>query len=171
MRETPHSLISGRIVETEAYDVGDEAGHAFQGATPRTSSLFREPGHAYVYLNHGVHWMLNVSSEVFGVGAGVLIRALAPLDGIEIMRQNRGETALRRLTRGPGHLAEALRIEGWADGLDLCGDSPLWLGTDEEDSGQIGESVRTGLTQATGRMLRFYRRGDPFVSGPDALNP
>jgi DNA-3-methyladenine glycosylase len=171
VRVTPHSTISGRIVETEAHVVGDEAGRAFRGATSRTRSLFLERGHAYVHLDYGVSWMLHVSSEAAGVEAGVLIRALAPLDGVEIMRQNRGETALRRLTRGPGKLAEALRIESWADGLDLCDEGPLWLGTDDDAFGQIGDSVRIGLSQTLERGLRFYRRGDPFVSGPPSLNP
>jgi DNA-3-methyladenine glycosylase len=71
VRQTPDSVISGRIVETEAYVVGDAAGHAFRGATPRTRSLFLEPGHAYVYLSYGVSYMLNVSSEAAGIGAGV----------------------------------------------------------------------------------------------------
>jgi DNA-3-methyladenine glycosylase len=153
VRQTPHSVISGRIVETEAYVVGDAAGHTFRGATPRTRSLFLEHGHAYVYLNYGVSWMLNVSSEAAGIGAGVLIRALEPLEGVEIMRRNRGTDALRRLTRGPGRLTEALRIEGWADGLDLC--------------------VRIGLSQAQDpdRVLRFYLRDNPFVSGPKTPEP
>jgi DNA-3-methyladenine glycosylase len=172
VRETPNSVISGRIVETEAYVVGDAAGHTFRGATPRTRSLFLEPGHAYVYLNYGVSWMLNVSSEAAGIGAGVLIRALEPLEGVEIMRCNRGTDALRRLTRGPGRLTEALRIEGWADGLDLCEEGPLWLAHGDDARDEIGQSVRIGLSQAQDpdRVLRFYLKNNPFVSGPKSLN-
>jgi DNA-3-methyladenine glycosylase len=172
VRQTPHSVISGRIVETEAYVVGDAAGHTFRGATPRTRSLFLEHGHAYVYLNYGVSWMLNVSSEAAGIGAGVLIRALEPLEGVEIMRRNRGTDALRRLTRGPGRLTEALRIEGWADGLDLCEAGPLWLAHGDEPA-DIGQSVRIGLSQAQDpdRVLRFYLRDNPFVSGPKTPEP
>jgi DNA-3-methyladenine glycosylase len=172
VRRTPHNLMSGRIVETEAYVVGDAAGHTFRGATPRTRSLFLEPGHAYLYLNYGVSWMLNVSSEAAGIGAGVLIRALEPLEGIEIMEQNRGTNVLRRLTRGPGRLTEALRIEGWADGLDLCQDDRLWLADDGEALDEIGQSVRIGLSQQQNpdRILRFYAPGNRFVSGLQALN-
>ena len=78
VRELPEGIASGRIVETEAYVIGDAAGHAYRGMTPRNRSLFLERGHAYVYLAYGVSWMLNVSSETIGVGAGVLIRALEP---------------------------------------------------------------------------------------------
>lgn len=172
VRETPKAFTSGRIVETEAYVVGDAAGHAFRGATPRTRSLFLGPGHAYVYLSYGVSWMLNVSSEPAGVGAGVLIRALEPIGGLEIMQQNRGTKILQKLTRGPGRLAEALRIEGWADGLDLCEDGPLWIGEVDRETGPIGQSVRIGLSahQDPERLLRFFERDNRFVSGTEALN-
>src|SRR5258708_5629029 len=99
VRETAEGLASGRIVETEAYVVGDAAGHAYRGMTPRNRSLFLERGHAYVYLAYGVSFMLNVSSEAPGIGAGVLIRALEPVEGVAIMRQNRGVERLRDLTR------------------------------------------------------------------------
>src|SRR5689334_7238665 len=127
VRELPEGIVSGRIVETEAYVVGDAAGHAYRGMTPRNRALFLERGHAYVYLAYGVSWMLNVSSEKPGIGAGVLIRALEPLEGIAIMQENRGTQRLRDLARGPGRLAEALRIDRQLDGLDLCKKGPLWL--------------------------------------------
>ena len=104
VRELPEGIASGRIVETEAYVVGDAAGHAYRGMTRRNRSLFLEPGHAYVYLAYGISHMLNVSSEMPGIGAGVLIRALEPLEGIPIMRLHRGAERLRDLTRGPGRL-------------------------------------------------------------------
>ena len=90
VRDLPEGAAIGRIVETEAYVIGDAAGHAYGGMTPRNRALFLERGHAYVYLAYGVSWMLNVSSETPGIGAGVLIRALEPLEGIPIMRLNRG---------------------------------------------------------------------------------
>ena len=170
VRETPEGVVSGLIVETEAYIVGDAAGHAFRGVTPRTRSLFLEPGHAYVYLNYGVSWMLNVSSEAPGIGAGVLIRALEPLEGIALMQANRGTERLRDLARGPGRLAKALQIDSWADGLDLCGEGPLWLARADGDPGEIGQGVRIGITKDADRPLRFYVRGSPFVSGPRSLN-
>ena len=170
VRELPEGVVSGRIVETEAYIVGDAAGHAYRGITPRNRSLFLERGRAYVYLAYGVSHMLNVSSEAPGVGAGVLIRALEPLEGLSIMRRNRGVERLRDLTRGPGRLAAALRIDRSLDGLDLCREGPLWLGTDDPEQGEIGQSVRIGISRDAGRLLRFYLRGSPFVSGPRSLN-
>ncbi len=169
-RETPDGVLSGRIVETEAYVLGDAASHAFRGLTPRTRSMFGEPGHAYVYLAYGTSWMLNVSSEPAGTGAGVLIRALEPLEGIGLMQANRGTEKLRDLARGPGRLTQALQIGPWADGLDLCGDSPLWLAHGDHEPDDIGVGVRIGITKDADRPLRFYLRGSPFVSGPRALN-
>src|ERR1700739_1124220 len=109
VREMAEGVASGRIVESEAYVVGDAAGHAYRGMTPRNPSLFLERGHAYVYLAYGTAYMLNVSSEIPGIGA-ILIRALEPLDGIPIMRSNRGVDRLRDLARGPGHLTTALQV-------------------------------------------------------------
>jgi DNA-3-methyladenine glycosylase len=170
VRELPEGVVSGRIVETEAYVVGDAAGHAYRGMTPRNRSLFLEPGHAYVYLAYGISFMLNVSSELSGIGAGVLIRALEPLDGIAIMRLNRGTERLRDLARGPGRLAAALRIDRSLDGLDLCRQGPLWLGHDGHETGDIGQSIRIGITKDADRLLRFYLRGSSFLSGARALN-
>jgi DNA-3-methyladenine glycosylase len=170
VRRTSEGVLSGLIVETEAYVVGDAAGHAYRGVTPRTRSLFLEPGRAYVYLSHGRSYMLNVSSEAAGVGAGVLIRALEPLEGITIMQRNRRTERLRDLTRGPGRLAQALEIGPWADGLDLCQEGALWLAHGERDPGEIGQGVRIGLSRETERPLRFHVRGNRFVSGPRSLN-
>lgn len=170
MRELPEGVVSGRIVETEAYVVGDAAGHAFRGMTPRNRSLFLERGHAYVYLAYGTSYMLNVSSEMPGVGAGVLIRALEPLEGIPIMRLNRGVDRVRDLARGPGRLAAALRIDRRLDGLDLCRRGGLWLSGDDHEPGEIGQSMRIGITREADRLLRFYLSASPFVSGPRSLN-
>jgi DNA-3-methyladenine glycosylase len=170
VRESPEGAASGRIVETEAYVVGDAAGHAYRGMTRRNASLFLERGHAYVYLAYGVSYMLNVSSETPGIGAGVLIRALEPLDGIPIMQRNRGVERLRDLARGPGRLAAALRIDRSLDGRDLCREAPLWLGRDDFEAGEIGRSVRIGISRDADRPLRFYLLDSPFVSGPGSLN-
>ena len=120
VQETAEGVVSGRIVETEAYIVGDAAGHAYHGMTPRNRSLFLERGHAYMYLAYGRAFMLNVSSEIAGIGAGVLIRALEPCDGVPIMQRNRQIEPLRDLARGPGRLTAALRVDRQLDGLDLC---------------------------------------------------
>jgi DNA-3-methyladenine glycosylase len=173
VRELPEGIVSGRIVETEAYVIGDAAGHAYRGMTARNRSLFLEPGRAYVYLAYGVSYMLNVSSEApgVGVGAGVLIRGLEPLEGIPIMQRNRGVERLRDLARGPGRLCTALRIDRSLDGLDLCREGPLWLARGESETGEISQSVRIGITKDADRLLRFYLRGSPFVSGRGSLNP
>src|SRR3954451_10897723 len=169
-RELPEGIASGRIVETEAYVVGDAAGHAHRGMTPRTRSLFLERGYAYVYLAYGSSWMLNVSSEMPGVGAGVLIRALEPLEGIPIMRLNRGIERLCDLARGPGRLTAALGVDRLLDGLDLCREGPLSLLRGDHEAGEIGQSIRIGIAREASRLLRFYVRDNPFVSGPRSLN-
>jgi len=171
VRELGRARVVGRIVETEAYLVGDAACHAFRGVTMRNRSLFRAHGHAYVYLAYGTSWMLNVSGEAEGVGAGVLIRALEPLQGVAAMERARGTRARRDLARGPGRLAQALAIDRALDGTDLCASGPIWLGDDGAEPGVIGASVRIGITKEAERVLRFYARHNPFVSGPRRLSP
>ena len=170
VRTLAEGAVGGRIVETEAYGIGDPAGHAYRGITPRNRALFLERGHAYVYLAYGTSFMLNVSSESYSVGAGVLIRAIEPTDGIAIMQRNRGTERLRDLARGPGRLSTALGIDRDLDGIDLCRAGPLWLGSDGQASDEIGQSKRIGITQAADCPLRFYVRGNRFVSGPQTLN-
>jgi DNA-3-methyladenine glycosylase len=170
VRDTPEGALSGRIVETEAYPVGDAAGHAYIGMTQRNGALFLRRGHAYVYFAYGVSYLLNVSAEAAGVGAGVLIRALEPLDGIPAMQRNRNLQNLRDLTRGPGRLAAALDIDRRLDGIDLCQIGPLRLARDDHVAPEIGVSPRIGLSRETDQLLRFYVRGNPFVSGPKKLN-
>jgi DNA-3-methyladenine glycosylase len=170
VRMLAEGVAGGRIVETEAYGIGDPAGHAYNGMTPRNRALFLERGHAYVYLAYGSSFLLNVSSEMSGVGAGVLIRAIEPTDGITIMERNRGTERVQDLARGPGRLSAALKIDRRLDGIDLCQAGPLWLGSDCRASGEIGQSKRIGITRAADSLLRFYVRGNRFVSGPQALN-
>lgn len=170
VRDLPEGAASGRIVETEAYVVGDAAGHAYRGKTRRNGSLFLEAGHAYIYVAYGRSNMLNVSSETPGIGAGVLLRALEPLEGVPIMQRNRGIERLRDLARGPGKLTAALQIDLRLDGLDLCRQGPLWLERGDHESGEIGQSIRIGISRDAGRLLRFYLRANPFVSGPRSLN-
>ena len=175
VRELPGTRLSGRIVETEAYPQRDPAAHHFRGVTPRNRSMFLRRGHAYVYFSYGNHFMLNVSAEIAGIGGGVLIRALQPLAGIPQMEQHRNTTRLLDLTRGPGRLAAALRIDRSLDGTDLCAPGPLWLGAltlrrpPAPAAFILAKSPRIGITQAAHRLLRFYERGNPFVSGPASL--
>jgi DNA-3-methyladenine glycosylase len=205
IRELPAGRISGRIVETEAYPIGDPAAHHYIGPTPRNRSMFLRRGHAYVYFSYGNHFMLNISAEVPGVGGGVLIRALEPLEGIAQMQQHRGTSKLQDLTRGPGRLAAALKIDRTLDGVDLCSPGPLWLGALAKPQPAasayrgsrsptaappnpapapgsasalaasrpvkviIRQSIRIGITRAAHRLLRFYEKGNAFVSGPSRL--
>src|ERR1700723_2479960 len=142
VHDTDDGRVSGRIVETEPYPVGDSAGHAFRGETPRNRSLFLGPGHAYVYFTYGSSFMLNVTSEPVGIGAGGLFRALEPIDGIDRMQGFRGGAGLLDLARGPGRLAQAMQIDFSQNGLDLCAAGPLWLAASGLKTGAIGKSVR-----------------------------
>jgi len=171
VHEIPHGRLSGRIVETEAYLVGDAAAHSFRGLTPRNKSLFLERGHAYVYFCYGNHYMLNVSGGEEGTGTGVLIRAVEPIEGIDIMKRIRHTGRLLDLARGPGRVASAFRVSSRLDGTNLVsGAGSLWLGSAVRKVGAIGESIRIGITKDAHRVLRFYELGSPFVSGPKRLN-
>jgi DNA-3-methyladenine glycosylase len=171
VHDVPQGRLGGRIVETEAYLVGDAAAHSFRGLTPRNKSLFLERGHAYVYFCYGNHFMLNVSGGKKGIGTGVLIRAVEPLDGINLMERTRHTNKILDLARGPGRVASAFRINRQLDGLNLVdGEGPLWLGSAVRKIGLIGESIRIGITKDADRILRFYELGSPFVSGPKRLN-
>ena len=176
VRDLPGTRLSGRIVETEAYPPHDPAAHHFRGPTPRNRTMFLGRGYAYVYFTYGNHFMLNVSAEAPGTGGGVLIRALEPLLGIEQMERHRKTTRPLDLTRGPGRLASALLIDRSLDGTDLCAPGPLWIGTvarrPTSETGRaliLGKSRRIGIARAAHRLLRFYDRGSPFVSGPRSL--
>jgi DNA-3-methyladenine glycosylase len=162
--------LAGRIVETEAYPIGDAAGHHFRGERPRTRILFGPPGHAYVFFNYGSAWMMNVSSEIDGVGGGVLIRALEPLEGVERMMRNRNVTRLLDVARGPGRLAAAMQIDRRLEGIDLfTGGGALWLADDGASSRPVAVTTRIGLSREAHRKLRFYESGSAFVSGPKKL--
>src|SRR5436305_11173167 len=123
-----HRGASGVIVETEAYHECEPACHAFVGLTPRTATLFGQPGRAYVYRSYGIHALLNAVCEPEGVGAAVLIRALEPLEGIELMRRRRGLEPVRALCSGPGKLTQALGIGLEHNGSDLSGGAIVFSG-------------------------------------------
>jgi DNA-3-methyladenine glycosylase len=169
--DSPDGRTAGRIVETEAYLHDDPACHAFVGRTKRNATVFGEPHRSYVYLIYGTSFCFNLSAEAEGTGAGVLVRALEPLDGIELMEARRGTTVLRDLCRGPGRLSQALGIDLGHDGLELFNGGRLWLAAPTEPSGRIRVSRRIGLTKAAARLLRFYEAGNPYVSGPRKLSP
>ncbi len=170
VRELTGGQAIGRIVETEAYLENDPACHAYRGITPRNRSLFLEVGHAYVYLCYGTHFMLNVSSETDGIGCGVLLRALEPVSGINLMRRTPTGRRESDLARGPGRLTTAMRIDMQQDGVDLCSRGPLWLAEDGAVVARIGESVRIGLTKGADARLRYFVAGSIHLSGSRRLN-
>jgi DNA-3-methyladenine glycosylase len=169
VREFDGTLMAGRIVETEAYLQNDPACHAFRGMTPRNRSLFLDHGHAYVYLCYGTSYLLNVSSEAGGIGAGVLLRALEPMYGNEHM-QNAKKIKSVDLTRGPGRLTNALRVDRRHDGLNLFAAEQLWIGSDGLKVGRIGQSARIGITKAADARLRYFVAGSRHLSGTRKLN-
>jgi DNA-3-methyladenine glycosylase len=171
VRRSADGVAAGRIVETEAYLPGDPACHAFSGKSARNATLFGPPHRSYVYLIYGTSHCFNVSSEDDGIGAGVLVRALAPLSGIPLMQRRRGDLDVRNLCRGPGRLCEALAIDRTFDGVDLLTHRDLWLAAGGGTGYRIRRSRRIGITRASARRLRFYEAGSPFVSGPARLSP
>jgi DNA-3-methyladenine glycosylase len=170
VHELPAARLSGVIVETEAYPPGDAAGHAFRGKTRGNQTLFLGPGYCYVYFTYGSSFMVNVTSEEPGVGAGVLLRALEPLEGIDIMQRIRNTARPRDLARGPGRLAKAMHIDKRYDGVDLCAGEAVWLGTAARRIGPIRTSTRIGITREVDRKRRFFESGNPYVSGPRSLD-
>jgi DNA-3-methyladenine glycosylase len=169
VHEIGGTRLCGRIVETEAYLVGDAASHAFRGETKRNRAMFLERGHAYVYIAYGCWPVLNVTSEAAGVGAAVLLRALEPLEGIEAMRRQRGGARDLDLARGPGRLAGAMGVSLADDGRDLCGPGPLYLAEAQRTTRPIAIAPRIGISKDAHLPLRFFERGNRFVSGPRRL--
>jgi DNA-3-methyladenine glycosylase len=162
-----HGETAGLIVEAEAYHEEEPASHAFVGLTPRTRVLCGEPGRAYVYRSYGIHAMLNAVCEPVGIGAGVLIRALAPLAGIDRMRARRGLSRTTDLCSGPGKLTQALGIKLQLNGTSLA-DGPIVIRARApgwEDPAVV-VSRRVGITKATELPWRFTVAGDPNVSRP-----
>lgn len=133
--------------------------------------MFLAPFHAYVYKIYGTSFCVNVTTETKGEGAAVLVRALEPLEGLGFMEARRGTTRVRDLARGPGRLCEALSIDLDLDGINLLEDDRLWLAAAPASATRVGKSRRIGITKAAERMLRFYEKGNPFVSGPKSLSP
>jgi DNA-3-methyladenine glycosylase len=173
VHETPRGRLSGRIVETEAYVTPDDgACHAYRGPTPRNRVMFGPPGHAYVYFTYGVHYMLNVVTEQSGIAAAVLIRALEPLEGIEIMTERRGldstPARMANLTNGPGRLCQALGIDLSLNGVALTA-PPLHIVPSGEEALPLVQTTRIGITRSVELPYRFYLRGNRHVSVRDRV--
>lgn len=163
-RETERGPISGMIVETEAYTADDPASHSFRGRTGRNWPMFRGGGLAYVYLIYGMHNCFNVTAGAEGTGQAVLVRALHPMEGLELMRANRGGGPASRLCSGPGRLCEAMGIDRRFNGIPLRGGKLMLLVP--EGGGRPGISVtrRIGISRGTELRRRFLLAGSPWVS-------
>ena len=162
-----HGGASGRIVETEAYHASEPACHAHVGRTPRTEVLFGPPGRAYVYRSYGIHALLNVVVEPEGVGAAVLLRALEPLHGVELMRARRGLERPEDLCSGPGKLTQALAIDLELNGSDLIAGPIRLAGPDPRaERRPVAVGPRIGITKATELPWRFCEASSRFVSRP-----
>ncbi|WP_144155080.1 DNA-3-methyladenine glycosylase [Paraburkholderia sp. BCC1885] len=169
VHDVPQGRMSGRIVETEAYPVGDSTSYAFIGRRPHNDAMFLARGHAHVRLTYGVSYMFNMSSEEEGTGAGILFRAIEPLEGLPLMQARRPGASLRDLARGPGRLSTALGIGMAFDGVDLCAGHGLWVGRVEGEETPVAATTRIGLSREMHHLRRFYVPGSPFVSGPRKL--
>jgi DNA-3-methyladenine glycosylase len=157
---------AGMIVETEAYHDSEPACHAFVGLTPRTRTLFGEPGRAYVYRSYGIHALLNAVCEPAGVGAAVLIRALEPIAGIEEMRERRGTHRETDLCSGPGKLTQALGIELGHNEIDLARGAVRIHPSARQRDLKILAGTRIGISKAVELPWRFCLAGNPHVSRP-----
>jgi DNA-3-methyladenine glycosylase len=171
VRDSEDGVTAGRIVETEAYLPGDPACHAYRGRTARNATLFGPPHRAYVYQIYGTSFCFNLSSELDGEGAGVLVRALEPIEGLPLMHRRRATGRARDLCRGPGRLCRALDIDRSLDGVDPFTHPFLWLADAGSVPMRVRRSPRIGVAAAADRKLRFYLAGSPFVSGTARLNP
>jgi len=166
IRRIDGRVLVGRIVEVEAYRGSDDpASHAYRGKTERNKIMFDRGGLAYIYLAYGIHRLLNVTAEPPGKPAAVLIRALEPIDGIEVMMRFRGTSDLRALTSGPGKLTEALKIGLELNGLDLTTSDELFIADDGFRGFEMGSSPRIGVKDR--KKWRFYIKGNRFVSRPE----
>ena len=170
VHRTGDGVAAGRIVEVEAYRGPlDLAAHSARGLTRRTAVMYGPPGHAYVYLLYGISWAMNIVTTAEGAPHAVLIRAIEPLRGVDLIaRRRRKPLESRELTNGPGKLTNALAITGADYGRDLCG-SQLYLERPDLPAGRIGRSTRINVDYAgtwASKPWRFYERGNRYVSVP-----
>jgi DNA-3-methyladenine glycosylase len=165
VRELNGRLLIGRVVEAEAYGPDDPASHSYRGPTRRNASMFGSPGHAYVYVSHGIHHCLNAVAEP---PSAVLLRALQPVEGLDEMRRRRRTEKDRLLCAGPGRLCEALGIGPNLDGHDLTVGQSLWIARGRK-APEIMVTPRIGLSVAMERPWRFVQAGSPFASRGSGL--
>jgi DNA-3-methyladenine glycosylase len=156
--------VGGMIVETEAYAPDDPASHSYKGRTLRNETMFGPPGRLYVYRSYGIHWCANIVCGDDGVGAAVLLRALEPTSGIDLMQTRRGLDDMGLLCSGPGRLTQALGVSGDHDGLAL--DGPPFELVSPRSSADVVASTRVGITRGVDRLWRYSLRGSSYVSRP-----
>jgi DNA-3-methyladenine glycosylase len=164
-RRLPEGLVRLKIVETEAYHQDDPASHSFRGLTKRTAPMFLAGGHIYIYFTYGMHYALNIVTGPAGRGEGVLIRAGEPLEGIDIMKANRGIDDVRNLANGPGKLAQALGILNTSLSGKILNKSSIWLEAGQAvNKDDIAVGPRVGIRRAADAPMRFYIKNSPYVS-------
>jgi DNA-3-methyladenine glycosylase len=167
VHDTPGGRTVGRIVETEAYDQCEPASHSFRGPTPRARVMFGPPGHLYVYFSYGVHWCANVVAGREGHGAAVLLRALEPVDGLELMAHRRGLEPggdPRRLASGPGRLTQAMGLGREQNTLDLCAGPVFVARRPSRPRPVVRVGPRIGISKAVELPWRFVLDGSRYVS-------
>jgi len=164
VRELNGKRLIGRIVETEAYDQSDAASHSYKGRTERTNVMFGPPGHLYVYFTYGMHYCMNVVCGPEDHGSAVLIRAVQPIEGEDVMALNRGGRSGPELTNGPAKLCQALAIDRDWNGHDLHRPPLQLIVQPSLEKSQIMQGTRIGISRAKDLPWRFYLRNSPFVS-------
>lgn len=152
-----------KIVEVEAYDELDEASHTFRGRTKRNDAMFKAAGHLYVYFTYGMHYCCNVVCGDEGFGSGVLVRAVEPIEGVEVMEERRGRAGLE-LSNGPGKACQALGIDTSWSGHDLSRAPIRLMKQPQLSDDQIVSGVRIGISKAVHELRRYYIADNPYVS-------
>lgn len=163
IHKSKEGITAGYIVETEAYSSDDAASHSYRGESERTKIMFGPPGYMYVYFTYGMHYCVNVVTGSKGNGQGVLLRAVEPVEGVELMRKRRNKTDNHDLTNGPAKLAQAMGFNLKHNGESLLENSKLCLKPGFAPA-QITQTTRIGISQAQDKPWRFYITGNPFVS-------
>ena len=165
-RTIGHKTLRAQIVETEAYDQTDVASHSFKWKTPRTEVMFGKAGHLYVYFTYGMHYCCNIVTGRRGYGAAVLIRAVEPLEGKDIMMVNRGGQSGHLLTNGPAKFCQAFAIDKSLNGHDLHREPLRLMAQEKLSDKQVVTAKRIGISRGQDAPWRFYIRGNPYVSKP-----